>query len=184
MSVGQINLISHVSFDLIWLVKLQQVHCQFPCMIRIWVHYDRYSERAVSVVSLKIPVVVNSMKQCQYNIRMDWQTRYGRNGYCMVCIYHLQHHLQPTYYIIHQIYFIAGWLTVHADSDTSCSNFHVYEKKEVRAVFSRDGVKGEMRFTQVNPYSVTKVNITLKVRLVIISSLMESYLLLQCYIIL
>lgn len=92
----------------------------------------------------------------------------------------------PTTYlcITHKIYSLAGWLTVHADSDTSCSNFHVYEKKEVRAVFSRDGVKGEMRFTQVNPYSVTKVNITLKVRLVkLSSSLMEFSCLIYCYMI-
>jgi len=47
--------------------------------------------------------------------------------------------------------------------DNSCSNVHRYERKEVKAVFSRDGVQGSVVFTQVNPYQPTEISVDLQV---------------------
>ncbi|XP_067951286.1 uncharacterized protein [Watersipora subatra] len=57
--------------------------------------------------------------------------------------------------------FSSGWVKVGEDPDTSCANFHQFERKTVTAMFSRDGVKGTIKFTQENPYTPTFVTVDL-----------------------
>ena len=61
------------------------------------------------------------------------------------------------------IVFIGGWVKVGEDPDTSCANFHQFERKTVTAMFSRDEVKGTIKFTQENPYTPTFVTVDLLV---------------------
>lgn len=53
---------------------------------------------------------------------------------------------------------------IDADTGMSCANFHLYERKVVTALFSADGLSGEISFSQDNPYSSTIMTVSLKVR--------------------
>ena len=56
-----------------------------------------------------------------------------------------------------------GWVKIEVNGATSCANLRDYKPKTVRAIFSRDGVQGEITFTQDNPYKPTMVNVDLQV---------------------
>ena len=57
----------------------------------------------------------------------------------------------------------AGFTRIDADKTVVCASFHLFEKKTVAAMFSLDGVKGDMTFEQNNPYALTRVHVTIEV---------------------